>query len=193
MQTSCYTTKIFGLLLLSILLPVVGYYIHSIAAYAQDDVSMYYNNSMYTPVIFENLFNTFKGNILNFTKPFEHTVVIDASHIFPNETLKHKIIGKSGQSEFKIPIMKYNLLGFNISATDIQVNASMKKIGQSNSTRIDFPVMQARDVNVRNGVLNQNFTNVDLSSIYAIYDPQTDKFTFHVPYSIAAKYLFTGQ
>ena len=68
----------------------------------------------------------------------------------------------------------------------------MKKIGQTNNTRIDLPVMQARDVNVRNGVLNQNFTNVDLSSIYATYDPQTDKFTFHVPYSIAAKYLFAG-
>ena len=67
----------------------------------------------------------------------------------------------------------------------------MKEVGQSNNTRIDFPVMQARDV--RNGVLNQNFTNVDLSSIYAIYDPKTDKLTFHVPYSIAAKYLFTGQ
>jgi hypothetical protein len=73
------------------------------------------------------------------------------------------MIGKSGQSEFKIPIMKYNLLGFNISATDINVKANMTKIGQSNSTRIDFPVMQARDVNVLNGVLNQNFTNVDLS------------------------------
>jgi hypothetical protein len=52
--------------------------------------------------------------------------------------------------------------------------------------------MQARDVNVRNGVLKQNFTNVDLSSIYAIYDPQSDKFTLHVPYSLAAKYLFAG-
>jgi hypothetical protein len=193
MQTSYYIIKICVLLLLSILLPLVGYYIHSIAAYAQDAVSMYYNNRMYTPVSFENLFNTIKGNVLNFARPFEHTVVIDASHIFPNETLKHKMIGKSGQSEFKIPIMKYNLLGFNISATDINVKANMTKIGQSNSTRIDFPVMQARDVNVRNGVLNQNFTNVDLSSIYAIYDPQTDKFTFHVPYSMAAKYLFTGR
>jgi hypothetical protein len=153
---------------------------------------MHYYNNIYTPVIFENFFNTVKGNVLNFTNPFEHTVVIDASHIFPNETLKHKMINKSGQSEFKIPILKYNLLGFNISATDIQVKANMKKIGQANSTRIDFSVMQARDVNVRNGVLNQNFTNVDLSSIYAIYDPQTDKFTFHVPYNIAAKYLFTG-
>jgi hypothetical protein len=194
MKTSCYTIKIYALLLLSILLlALVGYHIQSIAAYAQDDLSMHYYNNIYTPVIFENFFNTVKGNVLNFTNPFEHTVVIDASHIFPNETLKHKMIIKSGQSEFKIPILKYNLLGFNISATDIQVKANMKKIGQTNSTRIDFPVMQARDVNVRNGVLNQNFTNVDLSSIYAIYDPQTDKFTFHVPYNIAAKYLFTGR
>ena len=194
MQTSYYTIKIYALLLLSILLlTLVGYYIQSIAAYAQDDLSTYYYKNTYTPVIFENLFNTIKGNILNFSRPFEHTVVIDASHIFPNETLKHKILEKSGQSEFKIPVMKYNLLGFNISATDIKVKANVKEIGQSNNTRIDFPVMQARDVNVRNGVLNQNFTNVDLSSIYAIYDSKTDKFTLHVPYSIAAKYLFTGQ
>jgi hypothetical protein len=193
MQTSYYTIKIYALLLLSILLlTLVGYHIQSIAAYAQDDLSMYYYNNTYTPVIFENLFNTIKGNVLNFTRPFEHAVVIDASHIFPNETLKHKMIGKSGQSEFKIPILKYNLLGFNISAIDIKVKANVKEIGQSNNTRIDFPVMQARDVNVRNGVSNQNFTNVDLSSIYAIYDPQTDKFTFHVPFSIAAKYLLAG-
>jgi hypothetical protein len=193
MQTPCGTIKRGGLLLLSIsLLILVSYYIQPIAAFGQQNISMYSNNNIYTPVIFENLFNTIKGNILNFTKPFEHTIVIDASHIFPNETLKHKMISNPGQSEFKIPILKYNLLGFNISATDIKVKANMKKIGQSNNTRIDFPVMQARDVNVRNGVLNQNFTNVDLSSIYATYDPQTDKFTFHVPYSIAAKYLFAG-
>jgi hypothetical protein len=183
MQTPCDTIKRGGLLLLSIsLLILVSYYIQPIAAFGQQNISMYSNNNVYTPVIFENLFNTIKGNILNFTKPFEHTLVIDASHIFPNETVKHKIISKSGQSDFKIPILKYNLLGFNISATDIKVKANVKEIGQSNNTRIDFPVMQARDVNVRNGVLNQNFTNVDLSSIYATYNPQTDKFTFHVPY-----------
>jgi hypothetical protein len=193
MQTPCDTIKKGGLLLLSIsLLILVSYYIQPIAAFGQQNISMYSNNNIYTPVIFENLFNTIKGNLLNFTKPFEHTIVIDASHIFPNETLKREMISNSGQSEFKIPILKYNLLGFNISATDIKVKANIKKIGQSNNTRIDFPVMQARDVNVRNRVLNQNFTNVDLSSIYATYDPQTDKFTFHVPYSIAAKYIFAG-
>ena len=150
MQTSSYAIKIGTLSLLSILLlTLVGYYDKSIAAYAQDNVSTYYWKNTYTPVIFENLFNTIKGNILNFSRPFEHTVVIDASHIFPNQTLKHKIIEKSGQSEFKIPILKYNLLGFNISATDIKVKANVKEIGQSNNTRIDFPVMQARGVGYR--------------------------------------------
>ena len=37
---------------------------------------------------------------------------------------------------------------------------------------------------------NQNFKDVDLSSIYAIYDPMTDKFNFHIPFDIAARYLF---
>ncbi|MGC2682895.1 MAG: hypothetical protein WA323_13600, partial [Candidatus Nitrosopolaris sp.] len=64
MQTSYYTIKIYALLLLSILLlTLAGYYIQSIAAYAQDDLSMYYYNNTYTPVIFENLFNTIKGNV----------------------------------------------------------------------------------------------------------------------------------
>ena len=113
MQTCYYTIKIYALLLLSILLlALVGYHIQSIAAYAQDNLSMHYYKNTYTPVIFENLFNTIKGNVLNFTRPFEHTVVIDASHFFANETLKHKVIGKSGQSEFKIPILKYNLFRF---------------------------------------------------------------------------------
>ena len=63
---------------------------------------------------------------------------------------------------------------------------------QSKKTRIDFPVMLANNVNVSNKATSQSYHNVDLSSIYAIYDPKTDKFTFHVPFSIAAKYLLKG-
>jgi hypothetical protein len=89
------------------------------------------------------------------------------------------------------------LLGFNISASDVKVNANAKQVmddtgGQSNKTRIDFPVMLARSVNVSNDKISQKYENVDLSSIYAIYDPQTDKFTFHIPYEIAARYLIGG-
>ena len=129
-----------------------------------------------------------------FTKPLEHSIEIDADQIFPNETLKHEIISKSGPLESSMPNLEYNLLGFNISATDIRVIANAKKISddtdQNQKTRIDFPVMLAKNVNVNNEATNQNFKDVDLSSIYAIYDPLTDKFNFHIPFDIAARYLF---
>lgn len=147
-------------------------------------------NGIFTPVMFDNVF---EGNFLNLANPFEHTVEIDADQIFPNETLKREIVSDSGPLKFTMPALKYNLLGFNISATDIEVNASAKQItddsDQINNTRIDFPVMLARNVNVSNGIINKNFNNIDLSSTYMIYDPMTDKFTFHVPFGVAAKYL----
>ena len=150
-------------------------------------------NGIFTPVMFDNIIDIFEGNSLNLANLFEHTVEIDANQIFPNETLKREIVSDSGPLKFTIPTLKYNLLGFNISATDIEVNASAKQItddtDQINNTRIDFPVMLARNVNVSNGIVNKNFNNVDLSSTYMIYDPTTDKFIFHVPFGIAAKYL----
>jgi len=145
---------------------------------------------VYTQVTSNTISNIFKI-------PFEHQVEIDAKQIFANETLKREIINKSGSFEFTIPSLNYSLLGFNITASDVKVNANAKKImddngGQSNKTRIDFPVMLARNVNVTNDKISQKFENVDLSSIYALYDPATDKFTFHIPYEIAARYLIGG-
>jgi hypothetical protein len=132
-----------------------------------------------------------------FTRPLEHQVEIDANQILANETLKREIINKSGSFEFTIPSLNYSLLGFNISASDVKVNANAKQVmddsgGQSNKTRIDFPVMLASNVNVSNDMISQKYENVDLSSIYAFYDPETDRFTFHIPYEIAARYLFSG-
>ena len=104
-------------------------------------------NGIFTPVMFDNVFDIFEGNFLNLANPFEHTVEIDADQIFPNETLKREIVSDSGPLKFTMPTLKYNLLGFNISATDIEVNASAKQItddpDQINNTRIDFPVMLA--------------------------------------------------
>ena len=144
------------------------------------------DNGMYTQVTADTIFDIF-------TRAFEHSIEIDADQIFPNETLKHEIISKPGSFEFTMPSLEYNLLGFNISATDIEVVANAKQLtddtDQRQKTRIDFPVMLARNVNVTNGITNQNFNDVDLSSIYAIYDPTTDKFNFQVPFDIAARYL----
>ena len=197
MQKIYGVMKDFSFLSLSLSLLVLGSCnIQWLVADARQDFIIFEfdnGNGIITRVMFDNVFDIFEGNFLNLANPFEHTVEIDADQIFPNETLKREIVSNSGQLKFTIPTLKDNLLGFNISATDIEVNASAKQItddpDQINNTRIDFPVMLARNVNVSSGIINKNFNNIDLSSTYMIYDPMTDKFTFHVPIVVAAKYL----
>ena len=194
MQKIYGVMKDFSFLSLSLSLLVLGSCnIQWLVADARQDFIIFEfdnGNGIITPVMFDNVF---EGNFLNLANPFEHTVEIDADQIFPNETLKREIVSDSGPLKFTMPALKYNLLGFNISATDIEVNASAKQItddtDQINNTRIDFPVMLARNVNVSNGIINKNFNDIDLSSTYMIYDPMTDKFTFHVPFGVAARYL----
>jgi hypothetical protein len=200
-QMSCKHLNMRGLLVSPLLLLIIliffsnGPLLKTQNAHA--DVYSFGTNSMNITVRFDDLFGLIKGNVLNLPNPFEHQIEIDAKKIFPNQTLKSELISKLGPSEFTMPYLKYNLLGFNISATDIEVKANAKQINggesnQNNKTRIDFPVMLANNVNVSNKATSQSYHNVDLSSIYAIYDPKTDKFTFHVPFSIAAKYLLKG-
>jgi hypothetical protein len=55
--------------------------------------------------------------------------------------------------------------------------------------RIEFPIMQAKNVNVNNEIFDLNYENIDLSSTYAIYDSELDKFTIHIPVYVAARYL----
>lgn len=143
-----------------------------------------YINDKNNVVVFDSILGIFGG------KPFEHQIEIDANQIFPNESLKNEIITNSTSLEFTMPDLNYNLLGFNISASNIEVNASSKQVDEDgNKIRIDFPVMLAKKVNVSNEITNQNFNDVDLSSTYAIYDPETDKFIFHIPFEVAARYL----
>src|SRR5262249_44885209 len=176
--------KVRCLLGLSLSLLLLLYASHGIwlrAPIAHAELSNRDSNRMHISVTFDGLLGLVKGNVLNLPNPFEHQIDIDAKQIFPNETLKSEIISKQGPSEFTMPYLKYNLLGFNISATDIEVKANSTQTSggesdQNKKTRIDFPVMLAKNVNVSNKATSQSFHNVDLSSIYAIYDPKTDKF-----------------
>ena len=60
-----------------------------------------------------------------------------------------------------------SFLGFNLSASNIEVNASTKQVSD-NRKRIDFLIMLAKNVTVSNEL--QNFNDVDLSSIYISKD-----------------------
>ena len=185
------TLKIFYLLLtlpVLILLHIsLSYDLQSIAGYAKEDLATAYINDKNNVAVFDSILGIFGGKL------FEHQIEIDANLIFPNESLKRQMIDNSTSLEFTMPVLHYNILGFNISASNIEVNATSNKIiDDGNKIRIDFPVMLAKKVNVSNEITNKNFNDVDLSSTYAIYDPKTDKFIFHIPFEVAARYLLNG-
>ena len=141
--------------------------------------------------IFDNLFKNIKDKFSNITRNLEYTLDINANQIFPNDTIKNSVLNKNQQVEYLIPVLEYNLLGFDIFATDIKVKTESKKIYENNKNkiRIEFPVMQAKNVKVNNQVFDLNYDNIDLSSTYTIYDSELDKFTIHIPLYVAARYL----
>jgi hypothetical protein len=141
--------------------------------------------------IFENIFKNVKNKIIDITKSVEYTIDINADQIFPNDTIKNSVLNKQEPMEYLIPILEYNLLGFDIFATDIKVRTESSMIDEESKDklRIEFPIMQAKNVNVNNEIFDLNYENIDLSSTYAIYDSELDKFTIHIPVYVAARYL----
>ena len=141
--------------------------------------------------IFDDKFEDLKNKFINITRNLEYTIDINANQIFPNDTIKNFVLNKNQPMEYLIPILEYNLLGFDIFATDIKVKTESKKIYENdkNKLRIEFPIMQAKNVNVNNQIFDLNFDNIDLSSTYAIYDSELDQFTIHIPLYVAARYL----
>jgi hypothetical protein len=188
--------------LLSFLLVVIGLYIlilncgtPEVSAYARsaDNASIQtpdtnnINNNLFGSIT--NTSNIIKNKLFNLGKQLEYTQDIDANQVFTDVTVKNKILNNLEPTQYTIPALKHSLIGFDISANNIEVKTESKKI-DDNKTRIDFPIMKAKNVKVTNGgLINLSYDNVDLSSTYVIYNPKTGKFTVHIPILVAAKYL----
>lgn len=156
-----------------------------------NSTSLVYGQNSDNTNVFDNIFKNLKNKIIDLTKSVEYTIDIKANQIFPNDTIKNSILNKNQPMEYLIPILEYKLLGFDIFATDIKVRAESKKIYEDNKNklRIEFPIMQAKNVNVNNKIFDLNYENIDLSSTYTIYDSELDKFTIHIPVYVAIRYL----
>ena len=124
-------------------------------------------------------------NLLN---NVEYTFDLDGKQIFPNDKIKQDIVSEYKASEYDINDLNYELLGFKITASDIKIQVNPTKIDDT-KTRVNIPLLSVDDVKVTNGPINLSYNEVDLGSVYGIYDKNTDKMTVHVPVSIAAKYI----
>lgn len=133
--------------------------------------------------------STFIKELENLVKNFEYTFDIEGKQIFPTSNIKQDIVSEYKSSEYTIDDLNYELLGFKIRASDIKIHVDPKKIDDT-ETRVDIPVLLAKDIKVSNGgLVNLSYDAVDLGSVYGIYNKATDKMTVHVPLGIAAKYV----
>jgi hypothetical protein len=151
--------------------------IHFISSSLDDDGS----DGLYHGSVFKEL--------ENFIKNFEYTFDLEGNQIFPNTNIKQDIVNEYKSSEYNIDDLNYELLGFKIRASDIKIHVDPKKIDDT-ETRVDIPLLLAKDIKVSNGeLINLSYDAVDLGSVYGIYNKATDKMTVHVPLGIAAKYI----
>ncbi|HZA71210.1 MAG TPA: hypothetical protein VE548_16060, partial [Nitrososphaeraceae archaeon] len=69
----------------------------------------------------------------------------------------------------KIILTKPLYRGFKIRASDIKIHIDPKKIDDT-ETRVDIPLLLAKDIKVSNGgLINLSYDAVDLGSVYGIY------------------------
>ena len=136
------------------------------------------------PSIFENLAKQFD----NIAKRLEYSVDLSGKQIFPNDTIKEDVVTHYRSSAFTINTLKYTILGFDITASDIRIKVEPSSI-DTTTTKVDLPIVVARDVSVAKGLIDLRYDQINLSSIYGIYDKISDKMTIHIPLSVALRYL----
>ena len=70
-------------------------------------------------------------------------------------------------------------MGFNITASDIEIHVSPTKLDNV-KTRIDIPLLLAKNVKISNrGLINLSYNEVDLGSVYGVYEKNSDKIRVH--------------
>lgn len=90
-------------------------------------------------------------------------------------------------SVYNISRLQYEILGHTINASDVQMRVHPTRIDDT-KTRLDIQI-HANNAEVRGEWLTKSFENLDLKSVYGIYDRVNDKITIHVPYSVALQHL----
>src|SRR5829696_9821637 len=125
----------------------------------------------------------------NLIKNFEYTFDVEGNQIFPSE-IKHNIVSEYKPAKYTIDHLNYKLLGFNITASDVKIHVVPTKVDNT-KTRVNIPLLLAKDVRVDGGgeLIKLSYNQVDLGSVYGVYDKNEDKMRVHVPVSIAAKYI----
>jgi hypothetical protein len=90
-------------------------------------------------------------------------------------------------SKYDISKLEYSVLDHSINASDVIVQAYPSRIDDTN-TKVDI-IIYAEKVQVTGLPVNKSYENMNLHSIYGIYDKANEKMTVHMPLPVAISLL----
>jgi hypothetical protein len=154
------------MLLLSILFMIA---INPVSLRAEGQLSPYREKSMLDNTIFFLL------------DEVEYTFDIYGAQIFPNDELKYSILTKHNQSVYNISSLSFPIMDHTINASGVQIYVQPAMLDDT-KTRLDIQIYAA-SAEVTGQWMSKKYNNLELKSLYAIYDRTTDKMVVHVPYS----------
>jgi hypothetical protein len=111
----------------------------------------------------------------------EYTFDIYGAEIFPNDQLKYSILSEHNQSVYYISNLSFPIMDHTINASDVHIHVQPTMLDDT-STRLDIQIYAAT-ADVTGQWMSKSYDNLEIRSLYGIYDRTTDKMVVHVPYS----------
>jgi hypothetical protein len=127
------------------------------------------------------------GTVLFLLDEFEYIFDIDAAQLIPNDTLKNTILTEHKPAIYNVSRLQYKIMGHTINASNVQIDVDPIQIDH-NKTRFNIQIY-ASNAQVAGQWLSRTYENLDLKSVYGVYDRITDKMAIHIPYGVALSFL----
>jgi hypothetical protein len=80
-------------------------------------------------------------------------------------------------------------MGYHINASDVKIAVDPSRVDDQR-TRIDLDIRADQATVTGANGLGRSYDEIDLDSVYGVYDRTTDKITVHVPLSEALSFLW---
>jgi hypothetical protein len=125
----------------------------------------------------------FVNTVLFLLDSFEYVFYVDAAQLIPNDTLKDTILTEHKPASYSISRLQYKIFDYTINASNVQIEVDPMQIDHY-KTRFNIQI-SASSAQVAGQWLSRTYENLDLKSVYGVYDRITDKMAIHIPYSVA--------
>jgi hypothetical protein len=124
----------------------------------------------------------------NFLNLFDYTVDIDARELLPTQEVRDDILAALNPREYSIAKIERQVAGFDITASNVTIYVQPSRIDGA-YTRLDLDI-EGADVEIASQFLNKKYNALEVSDVYGVYNPSTDKVKLHVPFATALSLMF---